>query len=122
MLSAQYLASCLRRCHPSHEVIQFPPGPRKNCHGRPLKETLSSRFRELIEHHLVDDIAGLDLGMGFRGCSPGPPQKRGPPQMKPVQWQTPTRVPKVKKASTQSKLVLMKDKKMLFPRIYSIAS
>jgi hypothetical protein len=43
MLCAQFLASCLRRCHPSHNVVQLPPGPHKNKHVRPLKETLSPK-------------------------------------------------------------------------------
>jgi hypothetical protein len=56
MFCVQYLASCLCLCHPSHEVVQLPTGPQKNRHGRPLKETLASRFWDSIEHHLVDGV------------------------------------------------------------------
>jgi hypothetical protein len=44
MLCAQFLANCLRPSHPSQEVVLIPPGPRTNASGRPMKETLSSRF------------------------------------------------------------------------------
>jgi hypothetical protein len=56
MLCAQFLASCLRRCHPSHDVVQLPPRPRKNKHGHPLKERLSSRFLDVVSPHPVDGI------------------------------------------------------------------
>jgi hypothetical protein len=56
MLCAKFLASCLCRCHPSDNVVQLPPGPHKNKHGHPLKETLSSRFLDIISPHLVDGI------------------------------------------------------------------
>jgi hypothetical protein len=56
MLCAQYLASCLCRCHPSHNVVQLPPGPWRNHHGRPLKETLASKFHDTIENHLLNGI------------------------------------------------------------------
>jgi hypothetical protein len=48
MLCAQFLANCLRPSHPSHEVVQIPPGPRTNASGRPMKETLSSRFTAAV--------------------------------------------------------------------------
>jgi hypothetical protein len=30
-LCAQFLTNCLRPSHPSHEVVQIPPGPRTNA-------------------------------------------------------------------------------------------
>jgi hypothetical protein len=56
MLCQQFLDSCLRPSHPSHEVVLLPPGPRKNKHGHPLKEMLSSKFTDSITHHLSDGI------------------------------------------------------------------
>jgi hypothetical protein len=48
MLCAQFLAGCLLPSHSSHEVVLLPPGPRKNSSGRPLKETLASRFDDSV--------------------------------------------------------------------------
>jgi hypothetical protein len=56
MLCIQFLASCLRPSHTSHETFQLPPGPRKNQHGRPLKETLSSRFQDALTSHPREGI------------------------------------------------------------------
>jgi hypothetical protein len=56
MLCAQFLVSCLCRNRPSHDVVKLPPGPQNNKHGRPLKETLSSRFLDVVTPHLVDGI------------------------------------------------------------------
>ena len=48
MLCAQFLASCLRPTHPSHETVLIPPGPRTNASGRPMKETLQSKFSAVV--------------------------------------------------------------------------
>jgi hypothetical protein len=50
MLCAQFLASCMRSFHPSHDIVRIPPGPRTNKYGRPLKETLLSRFGDKVPH------------------------------------------------------------------------
>jgi hypothetical protein len=52
MLCAQFLASAMRPMHPSHYLVLLPPGPRKNKYGRPLKETLSSRYMKVVEPYL----------------------------------------------------------------------
>jgi hypothetical protein len=52
MLCERFLVSCMRRSQPSHELEKIPPGPRKNKAGRPLKETLSSRFGALVQPYL----------------------------------------------------------------------
>jgi hypothetical protein len=56
MLCKQFLVSALRRAHPSHEVVLRPPGPRKNSKGRPMKETLSSKYLSSVDHFLSDGI------------------------------------------------------------------
>jgi hypothetical protein len=59
MLCSQFLASAMRRGHPSHATVLHPPGLKtnKNRNGevRPLKETLSSRFMHVLEPYLNDD-------------------------------------------------------------------
>jgi hypothetical protein len=57
MLCAQFLANCLRPSHPSHEVVLQPPGPRTNPSGHPMKETLSSKFSNVVAPFLQDGIA-----------------------------------------------------------------
>jgi hypothetical protein len=56
MLCTQFLASCLRPSHPSNATVKLPPGPRKIQHGRPLKETLSSRFHDAVSPYLWGDL------------------------------------------------------------------
>jgi hypothetical protein len=56
MLCTQFLASCLRTSHPSHNVVKLPPGPRHNVYGRPLKETLSSKFQDAVSPFLTNGI------------------------------------------------------------------
>jgi hypothetical protein len=56
MLCVQFLARCLSPVHPSHRTVLLPPGPRKNLQGRPLKETLSSRFHADLVPYLQDGI------------------------------------------------------------------
>jgi hypothetical protein len=56
MLCRQFLVSCMCPGHPSHAVVQIPPGPRKNAKGCPLKETLSSRFGDALAPHLHGGI------------------------------------------------------------------
>jgi hypothetical protein len=56
MLCSQFLSSCMRRSHPSHATIKIPPGSRKNKSGRPMKETLSSKFGSVVEPYLSDGI------------------------------------------------------------------
>jgi hypothetical protein len=51
MLCTQFLANCLRPTHPSNSIVFILPGPRTNDKGRPLKETLSSRFFPAVEPH-----------------------------------------------------------------------
>ena len=52
MLCAQFLASCLRPTHPSYETVKIPTGPRTNASGRPMKETLQSKFSATISPFL----------------------------------------------------------------------
>jgi hypothetical protein len=54
MISRQFLVSALRLAHPSHEVVRRLPGPRKNKYGRPMKETLSSKYGPSVEKYLQD--------------------------------------------------------------------
>jgi hypothetical protein len=56
MLCTQFLASCLRTSHPSHDMNKLPPGPRRHAHGRPLKETLSSKFGDAVDPFLHKGI------------------------------------------------------------------
>ena len=56
MICRQFLVSAMRPAHPSHEVVRRPPGPRKNKNGRPMKETLSSKYGESIEQFLQNGI------------------------------------------------------------------
>jgi hypothetical protein len=46
--------------HPSHDIVKIPPGPRTNKSGRPLKETLSSRFGDKVAPYLQDGVL-LDI-------------------------------------------------------------
>ena len=48
MLCTQFLASCSLDSHPSNAVVSLPSGPRA------MKHTLQSRFRPLLEPHLVN--------------------------------------------------------------------
>jgi hypothetical protein len=56
MLCTQFLANCLGPSHPSHGVVLLPPGPRTNAAGRPMKETLSSRFSAAVSPFLQNGI------------------------------------------------------------------
>jgi hypothetical protein len=56
MLCKQFLVSALRPAHPSHDVVLRPPGPRTNSKGRPMKETLSSRYLSTVEHFLSNGV------------------------------------------------------------------
>jgi hypothetical protein len=56
MLCAQYLASCSSPSHPSHDLIQLSPGPRMNTQGQPMKETLASKFGDVVSLFLSDGI------------------------------------------------------------------
>jgi REP element-mobilizing transposase RayT len=56
MISKQFLVSALRPAHPSHEVVRRLPGPRKNKCGRPLKETLSSKYGPSVEKYLQNGV------------------------------------------------------------------
>jgi hypothetical protein len=56
MLCTQFLANWLQPSHPSHDLVKLPPGPRKNAQGRPLKETLSSKFGDAVAAYLQDGI------------------------------------------------------------------
>jgi hypothetical protein len=55
MLYKQFLVSALRPAHPSHQVVLRSQGPRTNAEGRPMKETLSSKYYDSIQHFLNDD-------------------------------------------------------------------
>ena len=50
LLSAQYLASAKHPYHPSHEIVNLPPGPRR------MKETLKTKVGHLVEPHLVNGV------------------------------------------------------------------
>ena len=50
MLSAQFLASCLRPSHPSHATVTLPSGPRQ------MKETLQSAHYDDVCDFLIDDV------------------------------------------------------------------
>jgi hypothetical protein len=56
MLCVQFMASCMRPSHPSHELVKLPPGPRRNAQGRPLKETLSSKFGDSVSPYLQGGV------------------------------------------------------------------
>jgi hypothetical protein len=56
MLCSQFLARCMSPSHPSHETVMLPPGPRKKANGHPLKETLSSKFSDVIASYLQDGV------------------------------------------------------------------
>ena len=49
-MSAQFLARALQPGHPSHYVVNLPPGPRK------MKDTLSSKVGNLMEPYLQDGV------------------------------------------------------------------
>lgn len=66
MLSAQYLASVLRPTHPNHELVLLPPDPRRSKNGRPLKETLSSKFMHVVEPYLNE--ADVMAEMSYKGA------------------------------------------------------
>ena len=55
MLCSQFLLSAMRPAHPSHEVVLRPPGPRTNKAGRPMKETLSSKYLHTVQPYLNDN-------------------------------------------------------------------
>jgi hypothetical protein len=61
MLCTQFLANCLRPTHPSNSTVLLSPGPRTNAKGRPLKETLSSKFYSAVEPHLRGGIVPTGL-------------------------------------------------------------
>jgi hypothetical protein len=61
MLCVQFLASCLRPSHPSNATVKLQPGPRKNQHGRRLKETLSSCFHDAVSPYLWGDLISSGL-------------------------------------------------------------
>ena len=48
--SAQFLASAQQPDHPSYQVINLNPGPRR------LKETLTSKVGHFVEPHLVNGV------------------------------------------------------------------
>jgi hypothetical protein len=50
VLCTQYLASAMRRDHPSHETVLIPSGPRR------MKETLQSRYMHAVEPYLYDKV------------------------------------------------------------------
>ena len=57
MLCSQFLASAMRTDHPSHETVLRHPGPRVNAKtGRPLKETLASKYMSVVEPFLSDGV------------------------------------------------------------------
>jgi hypothetical protein len=56
MLCFQFLAKCLSPSHPSHDVVLQSPGPRVNNQGRPMKETLSSKFMDTVSPFLQNGI------------------------------------------------------------------
>ena len=64
MLCAQFLVSAMRPIHPSHDLVQLPPGPRKNKLGRPLKETLSSKYGHVVAPFLNDQ--GVMAGVSYK--------------------------------------------------------
>jgi hypothetical protein len=45
----------MRPAHPSHDLVLLPPGPRRNKHGRPLKETLQSKYGHVVELYLNEN-------------------------------------------------------------------
>jgi hypothetical protein len=63
MLCTKFLASCLCTSHPSHNVVKLPPGPRCNAPGRPLKETLFSKFGYAAAPFLCE---GIDLECDYK--------------------------------------------------------
>ena len=50
LLAAQYLAGAQQPDHPSHRVVNLPPGPRR------MKETLKTKVGHLVEPHLVNGV------------------------------------------------------------------
>jgi hypothetical protein len=57
MLCSQFLVSAMRAEPPSHEVALRPPGHRVNAKtGRPLKETLASKYMPTVEPFLHDGV------------------------------------------------------------------
>jgi hypothetical protein len=56
ILCVQFLASCMRPSHPSYELVKLLPGPRRNAQGRPLKETLSSKFGDSVSPYLQGGV------------------------------------------------------------------
>jgi hypothetical protein len=55
MLCLQFLASAIRLSHPSHHVLQLPPGARRNKHGRPMKKTLAFKYMHELEPYLNEN-------------------------------------------------------------------
>jgi hypothetical protein len=56
MLCLQFLARCRSPSHPSHETVLLSPGPHWIANGRPMKETLSSKFQDAIAPYLQDGV------------------------------------------------------------------
>jgi hypothetical protein len=57
MLCSQFLASAMRADHFSHETVLHTPGPRVNAKtGRPLKETLPSKYMPTVQPFLRDSV------------------------------------------------------------------
>jgi hypothetical protein len=61
MLCAQFLASCMRPGHPSHDIVLLPLGPRSNVKGHPMKETLLSPFCDALSPHFRNGIIPCPL-------------------------------------------------------------
>ena len=55
MLSAQFLVSCSRPSHPSHQVVLEPPGSRK------MKSTLASKHSDRVSPHLTNGVVDPSL-------------------------------------------------------------
>jgi hypothetical protein len=56
MLCKQFVVRALRPAHPSHEVVLRHLGQRKNSKGRSMKETLSSKYLEAVQHFLHNGV------------------------------------------------------------------
>jgi hypothetical protein len=56
MICRQFLVSAMRPAHPSHQVVLRPSGPGTKTKGRPMKETLSSKYGASIEQYLHNGV------------------------------------------------------------------
>jgi hypothetical protein len=55
MICLQFLAKCLSP-HLSHDLVMQSPGFHRNNRGRPMKETLASKFHDTLAPYLQDGV------------------------------------------------------------------